>query len=75
MASKHCKLEHLSSTSYGQVLFCRECGVVHLHLQNLSLRLNIETFLGISDTLSSAANALRRLNKKTSERMPLKLVN
>lgn len=75
MASKHCKLENLSSTPYGQVLFCRECGVVHLHLQNLSLRLNIDTFLGIADTVTNAASAIRRLGNKSSARTPLTLVN
>jgi len=63
MNKKSCSHEHLTSTEFGQTIICRECGIVHLHVQHLSLRFNVENFLGLADTLSEAAKKVRAAPK------------
>jgi hypothetical protein len=66
MSNKPCSHEDLASNAVGKILMCHECGVVHLHLQNLSLRLNVEQFAELS---TLAAEAARKIGKITN--MPL----
>lgn len=70
MAKNNCKVEYLSSSYYGDVSLCRDCRMVHLNLNNLTLRFAVEDFLGVSDLLAEAYNALHR---KTEERLKEKI--
>jgi hypothetical protein len=58
-----CTHEYLAATAFGKALFCKECGVVHLYTQNLSLRLELADFLGLADTLTEASNKARGIQK------------
>ena len=58
MTNEPCTHEYLASGKSGKVLICRDCGVVHLHLQNLSLRLGVEQFAEFSALISAAATNL-----------------
>jgi len=69
MNKKTCAHEHLASTEFGQALICRECGIVHLHVQHLSLRFSAENFLGLADTLTEAAQKVR-VAPKTKPKRP-----
>lgn len=68
MNKKPCTHEYLAATEFGKALFCRECGVVHLHIQNLSLRLGVTDFLGLTDTLTEASNKARAIEKDKTKR-------
>ncbi len=59
MRKKPCTHEYLAATESARVLICKECGIVHLHIQNLAMRLEVREFLGLADTLTEAANRVR----------------
>ncbi|WP_333874960.1 DUF6686 family protein [Methylobacter sp.] len=65
MNKKTCTHEYLAATEFGQVLICRECGKVHLHLQNLSLQFSVESFIGLTSTLNEATGKIMAQSKKT----------
>jgi len=68
MSNKPCTHECLAATPLSKVLICRECGVVHLHLQNMSLRLEVADFLSFADTMAEAAHQARAGQKDKSKR-------
>lgn len=74
MNKKPCTHECLAATEFGKVLICRECGIVHLHMQNLSLRLNVVDFLGFADTMAEAADQARAGQKDKAKRMGFTVV-
>ncbi|MCQ8183576.1 hypothetical protein NP603_20885 [Methylomonas sp. SURF-1] len=55
MSKKPCSHDWLAATEFGRAQICRECGVVHLHVQNLTMRFEVADFLGLADTLAEAA--------------------
>lgn len=55
MSKKPCNHEYLAATEFGKAQICRECGVVHLHVQNVTMRFEVADFLGLADTLADAA--------------------
>ncbi|MGR8978770.1 MAG: hypothetical protein ACU84H_01585 [Gammaproteobacteria bacterium] len=59
MTMNTCTHEYLAASKFGKASFCRKCGVVHLHIQNLTLQLNVADFLGLADTLSEASYQVR----------------
>jgi len=73
MNKEPCVHEYLAATAFGQAVICRECGVVHLRLQNLSLQFSVESFIGITNTLNEATGKIMAHSKKT-RRKPLTLV-
>ncbi len=74
MNKKTCVHEYLAATEFGQAVICRECGVVHLRLQNLSLQFSVESFIGISNTLNEATGKIMATAKQKTTRPPLKIV-
>lgn len=68
MSKKPCNHESLAVSDFSKVLMCRECGVVHLHLQNMSLRLEIADFLSFADTMTEASHQARAGRKDKSKR-------
>jgi len=59
MTNKPCTHEHLISTEYGKAFICRDCGIVHWHFMNMSMRFDVADFLGMADTLTQAAHNIR----------------
>jgi hypothetical protein len=70
MTKKPCTHEHLASNATGKVLICRECGVVHLHLQNLSLCFEVEQFTEFAAMMPAAANRIDSESGKSSSKRP-----
>ena len=52
--SNPCQHMNLASSSIGDVKYCADCGIVHLAVQNLSLRLETETFRTLTYMLAQA---------------------
>ena len=75
MNNKPCTHEYLAATEFGKAVICRECGIVHLNIQNLSLRLEVADFLGLADTLTEASTKARRVAKEKSKRQAFTIVN
>ncbi|MCD2453694.1 hypothetical protein GO003_025270 [Methylicorpusculum oleiharenae] len=71
MSKKPCTHEYLASNQAGKILTCRECGVVHLHWQNLSLRLDVEQFEDLALLIAQASKNLSRQNQKTVRTRPM----
>jgi hypothetical protein len=74
MNKKPCNHEYLAATEFGKVIICRECGIVHLSVQNMSLRLEVADFLGLANTLTEAANQARADQKDKTKRMEFTVV-
>jgi len=75
MSKKPCTHEYLAATESGKVLMCRECGVVHLHIENMSLHFDIASFLKLSDTLTEASAKIRAVPKTRAKKPALTLVH
>ncbi|MCQ8105436.1 hypothetical protein NP590_15080 [Methylomonas sp. SURF-2] len=58
MSKKPCTHEYLAASGSGKVLMCRDCGVVHLHLQNLSLRFDTDQFADLATLLTAASKKM-----------------
>lgn len=54
-----CEIETLAHNHSCAVGRCRHCGGVHLHVGPMTLRLNEDALLELSDTLAAAAFRLR----------------
>ena len=74
MNKKPCTHEYLAATEFGKAVICKECGIVHLHIQNMALRLDVEDFLGLADTLTEAAHRARLDQKHKSKQHGFTLV-
>lgn len=52
--SNQCQHLQIASSPVGDVKICPECGVVHVAVQNLSLRLDLESFRALTYMLAQA---------------------
>jgi len=73
MSKKPCTHEYLANNESGKVLICRECGVVHLHLHNMSLRLDEQQFASFAALMNQAAR--NAANNAVAKRPTLSLVH
>lgn len=74
MNKKPCAHEYLAATEFGQVVICKECGRVSLHLQNMSLQFSVESFIGVANTLNEAAGKIMTTAQRKPTRPLLKIV-
>ncbi|QPK61503.1 hypothetical protein IVG45_11360 [Methylomonas sp. LL1] len=58
MTKKPCTHEYLAGSETGKVLMCRDCGVVHLHLQNVSMRFDVEQFTAFAIMMAEASKRM-----------------
>ncbi len=63
-ACRHIQIAH---SKLGEVVICPECGVVHLNLQSISLRLEVEAFAVLSSMLVQAQEVLERARNQQSQ--------
>ncbi|WP_020563504.1 DUF6686 family protein [Methylosarcina fibrata] len=70
MSKKPCTHEYLANNRAGTVLTCRECGIVHLHLQNLSLRFDTEQFTELSALTAEAAKKMQQDPEQAVHKRP-----
>ena len=70
MTKKPCNHEYLAASESGKVLICRDCGVVHLQLQNLSMRFEVEQFTALADMLTVASKKMLQQPQTTTATRP-----
>ncbi|WP_347987745.1 DUF6686 family protein [Methylomonas sp. AM2-LC] len=58
MNKQPCTHECLAVSKVGKVLMCRDCGVVHLHLQNVSMHFDVEQFAAFASMLKVASKIM-----------------
>lgn len=75
MNKKPCTHECLIATEFGKAVICRDCGIVHWHFMNMSMRFDVADFLGMADTLAEAAHNIRTGNNKKARSPVLTLMN
>lgn len=56
--SKPCQHIEIAQSKLGDVHICSDCGVVHLSLQSISMRFDVEAFKVISTMLSVAQHII-----------------
>lgn len=71
MTAKTCTHEYLAKSRNSKILICRECGVVHLHLQNLSVRLDVEQFSEFASTMALATKNIKTEAKQNVSAQPV----
>lgn len=57
--SSSCQHALLARSPVGQVSVCPDCGVVHLSLDSISVRLEVSAFLALAEMLSQAQKRLQ----------------
>ncbi|MGY6278223.1 DUF6686 family protein [Methylomonas sp. MgM2] len=70
MTKKPCTHEYLANSDTGKVLMCRDCGVVHLHMQNMSLRFDVEQFAEFAAMMTSASKRMAHGSTETVRKRP-----
>jgi hypothetical protein len=70
MANQPCTHEYLAKSQHGKVLICRDCGVVHLNLQNMSLRFDVEQFADLASLMTEASKRLSSSTKGSPCKRP-----
>ncbi len=70
MANQPCTHEYLAKSRHGKVLICRDCGVVHLNLQNMSLRFDEEQFADLATLMTEASKRLGSATQESSRKRP-----
>lgn len=58
--SAGCQHIEIANSKLGEVMICPECGVVHMNLQSISVRLDVEAFGVLTQMLSRAQTILER---------------
>jgi len=71
MTTKTCTHEYLAKSRNSTILICRECGVVHLNLQNLSLRLDIQQFSEFASMMALAAKNIKTEAEQNARTPPV----
>lgn len=62
-----CQHLSLARSEIGYISSCRECGVVQLHLQALSLRLEDEAFQALARMVARASQRLAAMAQRAGE--------
>lgn len=70
MSKKPCTHEYLADSEAGKVLMCRDCGVVHLHLQNVSMRFDVEQFAAFATMMGEASKRMEAETSQTTRGRP-----
>jgi hypothetical protein len=70
MTKKPCTHEYLATSDTDAVLICRECGVVYLHMQNISLRFNVAQFSKFAAMMTEASKRLDADSAKQPRKRP-----
>ncbi|WP_082885421.1 MULTISPECIES: hypothetical protein [Methylomonas] len=70
MSKKPCTHEYLANSETGKVLICRDCGVVHLNMQNMTLRFDAEKLAEIVAMMTTASKRLRHESVVTTRTRP-----
>jgi hypothetical protein len=71
MTQKPCTHEYLAANESSKILMCRECGVVYLHMQNMTLRFGMEQFSEFAAAITEASKKLGTEASETPRRPPV----
>jgi hypothetical protein len=63
--SAPCQHIEIAHSKLGEVLICPDCGVVHMSLQTISMRFDVDAFKEISKMLSRAQAVLEQAEKRS----------
>lgn len=59
--SSSCQYVQLAHSKLGEVMICPDCGIVHLSLQYVSMRFELEAFRSLADMLGDAQQLIDHL--------------
>ncbi|MBC3806847.1 hypothetical protein H8K52_05730 [Undibacterium seohonense] len=58
--NKPCQHLSIAHSKIGEVMICPECGVVHLSLQSISMRLDLNAFAELSKMITQAQTTIEQ---------------
>ncbi|WP_212685217.1 hypothetical protein [Undibacterium baiyunense] len=67
MKNNACKHLSIANSKIGEIMICPECGVVHLSLQSVSLRLDLNAFAELSKMVAQAQTTIEQAQRFTHE--------
>lgn len=67
--NKACQHLAIAHSKVGDVMICADCGVVHLALQSISMRFDMDAFSELSRMLGRAQAAIELAQEKAQEKM------
>lgn len=67
--NKACQHLAIAHSKVGDVMICADCGVVHLALQSISMRFDMEAFSELSHMLGRAQTAIESAQEKAQEKI------
>lgn len=71
--NKACQHLAIAHSKVGDVMICADCGVVHLALQSISMRFDMEAFSELSRMLGRAQTAIESAQEKAQEKAQQKM--
>lgn len=67
MKNNACQHLSIANSKIGEIMICPECGVVHLSLQSISLRLDLTAFAELSKMVAQAQTTIEHGQSFTPE--------
>ncbi|MBC3833267.1 hypothetical protein H8K33_17285 [Undibacterium amnicola] len=67
MKNNACQHLSIANSKIGEIMICPECGVVHLSLQSISLRLDLTAFAELSKMVAQAQTTIEHAQNFTPE--------
>nr|WP_315484066.1 hypothetical protein [uncultured Undibacterium sp.] len=67
MKNNACQHLSIANSKIGEIMICPECGVVHLSLQSISLRLDLTAFAELSKMVAQAQTTIEHAQSFTPE--------
>jgi hypothetical protein len=61
-----CQHLNIANSKIGEIMICPDCGVVHLSLQSISIRLNLDAFSELAKMVKQAKATLDQAQKFAS---------
>ncbi|MBI3712537.1 MAG: hypothetical protein HY253_06200 [Burkholderiales bacterium] len=73
--NKACQHLAIAHSKVGDVMICADCGVVHLALQTISMRFDMDAFSELARMLGRAQTAIESAQEKAKEKLREKTHN
>lgn len=67
MKNKACHQVSIANSKLGEVIICPECGVVHLSLQSISIRLDVDAFADLAQMVTQAQTIIEHAKQVSQD--------
>ncbi len=68
VSSNACQHLSIANSKIGEIMICPECGVVHLSLQSISMRLDLDAFSELAKMVRQAKATIEQAQRFSSDK-------